>query len=330
MSLKLKLLFIILLLSLNSVSSQETKSKQIHLNQKTYPLYPELLQELPDIPSPFSTEDGEEIIIGITKYGKYTLIPVTVENGKPLDYSSHIFRKGSQLEVDTTDFPTLARTGLHSEIELDGTRTITGRSIAEITDNGRPESSSGAGFMAGDEDIISVLRGDNRLVKKMGFIHSEIIRPLFHVWNMILKGLEHGVWTNDQIHIESIIYNNYKIFLKYGGKGYQESIFNDDIRGAYHLEMWRELEESEKALLTQTYSNLSEQELANLQKKLSNIHTGEMALYYAQWYGFYEGHTDYRADPIAIASVFGLKSIKEIENAFEGDLYRALTKHHVR
>ena len=120
------------------------------------------------------------------------------------------------------------------------------------------------------------------------------------------------------------------IFLKYGGKGYQESIFNDDIRGAYHLEMWRELEESEKALLTQTYSNLSEQELANLQKKLSNIHTGEMALYYAQWYGFYEGHTDYRADPIAIVSLFGLKSIKEIDEAFEGDLYRALTEHHVR
>ena len=68
MSLKLKLLFIILLLSLNSVNSQETKSKQIHLNQKTYPLYPELLQELPDIPSPFSTADGEEIIIGITKF----------------------------------------------------------------------------------------------------------------------------------------------------------------------------------------------------------------------------------------------------------------------
>lgn len=321
----------LVLLSLSpTVYSQEAISQEIHINQKTYPIYPELLQELPDIPSPFSTDDGEEIIIAITKYEKYTLIPVTVENGEPLDYSNHIFRKGNQLEVDSTDFPTLARTGLHSEIELDQTRTITGRSIAEITDSGRPESSSGAGFMAGDEDIISVLRGDNRLVRKMGFTHSEIIRPLFHVWNMIIKGLEHGVWTNDQIHIESIIYKDYKIFLKYGGKGYQESIFNDDIRGAYHLELWRELDENEKAFLAEKHSNLSEEKLADLIKKLSYIHTGEMALYYAQWYGFYEGHTDFRADPIAIASVFGLKSIKQIDKAFEGDLYRALTEHHVR
>ena len=333
MWLKLKvliLLWLALLLLSQTIFSQENNLQQIHINQKTYPLYPELLQELPDIPSPFRTAEGEEIIIGITKYEKYALIPVTVENGEPLDYSSHIFRKGSQLEVDSTDFPSLARTGLHSEIELDRTRTVTGRSIAEITDSGRPESSSGAGFMAADEDIISVLRGDNRLVKKMGFTHSQIIKPLFHVWNMIIKGLEHGVWTNDQIHIESIIYNNHRIFLKYGGRGYQESIFNDDIRGAYHLEMWRELDENEKAYLAEKYSNISEEKLADLIKKLSHIHTGEMALYYAQWYGFYEGHTDFRADPIAIASVFGLNSIKEIDKAFEGDLYRALTEHHVR
>jgi hypothetical protein len=296
----------------------------------TNPNQSKKLPFLPRISSPLITDEGNEIIIGITKYGKYALIPVTVENGEPLDYSNHIFRKGEQLEVDTTDFPTLAKTGLHSEIELDQTKTITGRSIAEITDSGRPESSSGAGFMVGDEDIISVLRGDNRLVKKMGFTHSQIIRPLFHVWNMIIKGLEHGVWTNDQIHIESIIYNNHKIFLKYGGKGYQESIFNDDIRGAYHLEMWRQLEENEKTFLAEKYSNLSEDKLADLMKRLSYIHTGEMALYYAQWYGFYEGHTDFRADPIAIASVFGLKSIKEIDKAFEGELYRALTEHHVR
>jgi len=52
-----------------------------------------------------------------------------------------------------------------------------------------------------------------------------------------------------------------------------------------------------------------------------------MAPYYIMRYGFYEGHTDYRADPIAIAFIFGMKSIEEIEKAFEGNLYIALTEH---
>ena len=328
---KIKLLFMLLiwgfLFTPPSIYSQESESQNIQINQKSYPRYPTLLQEIPEIPSPFRTASGEEIIIGITKYGKYTLIPVTVENSEPSDYTSHKIRKGRELGVNSTDFPTLARIGLHSEIELAQTRMITGRSIAEITDSGRPESSSGAGFMAQDEDIISVLRGDNRLMKKVGLTHPLIVKPLFHIWNLILKSVEMGVWTNDQIQIESIIYNNHTIFLKNGGRGYQESIFNDEIKGAYHLEMWRELDQNEKTFLADRYSNLPPDKLADLMKKLAYIHTGEMVPYYIQWYGFYEGHTDYRADPIAIAVLFNLKSITEIEKIFEGNLYRVLTNH---
>jgi hypothetical protein len=44
-------------------------------------------------------------------------------------------------------------------------------------------------------------------------------------------------------------------------------------------------------------------------------------------YGFYEGHTAYRADPVVIACIFGLKSVEEIENAFPGMLYEVLTSH---
>ncbi len=36
-------------------------------------------------------------------------------------------------------------------------------------------------------------------------------------------------------------------------------------------------------------------------------------------YGFYEGHTSYRADPVAITFIFGIKSILQIEEAFKGD-----------
>jgi len=46
-----------------------------------------------------------------------------------------------------------------------------------------------------------------------------------------------------------------------------------------------------------------------------------MLPYYIMRYGFYEGHTDYRADPIAIAFIFGMRSLEEIEAAFEGRLY---------
>ncbi|MCK4835997.1 MAG: hypothetical protein KAT17_05135, partial [Candidatus Aminicenantes bacterium] len=62
---------------------------------------------------------------------------------------------------------------------------------------------------------------------------------------------------------------------------------------------------------------------------LCSIHFSEMAPYYIMRYGFYEGHTDYRADPIAIAFIFGLKSLKEIDNIFQGKLYTTLSNHFV-
>jgi hypothetical protein len=321
------LLWLVSLLMNSTIYSQETKSQQIKFNQKNYTLYPELLQKKPDIPSPFTTKDGVEIVIAITKNGKYTLIPVTVENGEPSDYDQPKRGKGGELEVDTLDFPILARTGLHSEIELDQTRTITDRSIAEITVIARPGQYSSAGFISQDEDIISVLKGDNRLVKRMGLTHRQIVKPLFHVWNLVLAGIQQGKWTDEAMNIKSILYYGREINLKFSGKGFQESIFNDEILGEYHLEMWREVDQNERALLTEKYASLSEEELADLLNKLSHIHTGEMVPYYATWYGFYEGHIDFRADPIALAFVFGLRSVGEIENTFAGDLYNILNQH---
>jgi len=67
--------------------------------------------------------------------------------------------------------------------------------------------------------------------------------------------------------------------------------------------------------------------LAELVKKLSHILTGEMEPYYVMRYSFYEGHTGYRVDPIAIAFIFGLKPLEEIEAAFPGRLYEVLKMH---
>ena len=304
---------------------QETTPSQITYNHKTYDLYPEILSNSPGIPSPLTIEDGTEIVTCFSLDGRYFLTPVTMENGEPLDYENgQWYGKGRQLDVDSTDFPTLARTGVHSEKELNQTKTITGKSISEITQRGRPEAYSTAGFMSHDEDIISVLRGDNRLASQLGATHLQIAKPLFHVFNVIItvkKDSERG-------NVKGIIYNNRKIYLKFwGSKGWQESIFNDEILGYWQIEIWRELDQEEKAFLSRKYPDLTEGEMAELLKKLSYIHTGEMVPYYIMRYGFYEGHTSYRADPIAIAFIFGLRSIQEIEGAFEGNLYETLKKH---
>jgi len=64
--------------------------------------------------------------------------------------------------------------------------------------------------------------------------------------------------------------------------------------------------------------------------KLTHIHTAEMEPYYIMRYGFYEGQASYRVDPVAIAFIFGLKSIEEIEEAFAGSLHQTLTRHFVK
>ena len=54
-----------------------------------------------------------------------------------------------------------------------------------------------------------------------------------------------------------------------------------------------------------------------------------MAAYYIQYYGFYEGHTEYRADPIKLAFLFGLKLIEELYEAFGQQLYGRIIAHHL-
>jgi len=235
---------------------QELASNQISYNQKTYSLYPAILTELPEIPSPLTTEDGTEVVIGHTKAGEYILFPVTVENGDFLNYKKYQRGKGRQLEVDSTDFPALAKMGIHDEAALDRVRTITGKSISEITRIGRPMQYSRAGFISADENIISVLKGDNHLIKALNLIHPEMAKPLFHVWNIILEGVKQNVWTSEAMQVDYILYNGRQVYIKWqGGRGWQESIFNDEILGQYHLEMWRELDSSEKKISVRKLSH---------------------------------------------------------------------------
>ncbi len=317
-----------------SLYSQATVPVSISIGREKFPLYPKLLERRPEIPSPYTTENGVEIVLAIMKNGTHALIPVTVENGSPLLYSRRIrslYGKDRQLEINSDDFPALAQTGLHAESELDGKEMITGFPVSLITSIGRPGQFSGAGFMAEDEDLITVLKCDNRLVQKLGLTHPQMARPLFHVWNIILKEIELGKWGRFWDNIPYLMYNGHKVILSaQGTKGWQISIFQDEIQGSHDITVRRELSGDEKTYLKNRYPRLTKRQMAEMETKLSQIHFSEMAPYYVMRYGFYEGHTAYRSDPIAIAWIFGLKTLEEIEKAFAGDLDGTLTRHFTK
>jgi len=306
---------------------QKSQPSRIIHEDTGFLLYPELLESRPDIPSPYRAADGIETVTAWTREGKFALVPVTAENGDPYIYARS--GRGRQLDIDAADFPTLARSGLHSEEELNTTKTITGVSIAELTDNGRPGRSSGAGFMSEDEDIISVLIGDNRLVEKMGLTHPRLAKALFHAINLVFKHTE--VYYDEMRPWEDIdhfLYNGKKVHIEIETtKGWQESLFKDEIYGGYHIYISRELNEREEAFLDGKYPELRGEQRKELIRKISRIHTGEMEPYYIMRYGFYEGHTEYRVDPVALAFIFGLRTLEEIEKAFPGRVYEVLTSH---
>ncbi len=305
----------------------------------TIPLFPFLMERAPAtepassvklMPSPAISWDNRELVLAITEDNHYSWFDATVENRDTLDYTIRKQGKGNQLLTDRDDFPTLASTGLHSVEEINNTRSITGRSISRITVDGRPGGSSGAGFMAKNETILSVIHSDNRIVAKLGLKHPDLARPLLHLWNItnIRERYNEQTSAGNRIHLKGLMYGGRTLGIKVtGSRGWQESIFNDEILGNYHLEVWRELDPEEHEFLKRHYAALSPKAIEILIKKLSTIHTGEMVPYYINRYGFYEGHTDFRADPLAIAFIFGLRSIGEVHHASGGDLYTYLTTH---
>ncbi len=287
-----------------------------------YAIYPEVNEKQPDLPSPFTDQARIEYVVAVTKDNRFAVIPVTLSNDR------WICR---QLVTDSEDFPTFARTGLHTDAELDKIKTITGRPLDEITRLGRPGGLSEGGFMAADETILSVIRSDNRLVRALGLTHPDLARPLFHVLNMMDTDLNLNRWNMARHRWENIqyfFYNGHKVYVDAGDtKGGQKSIFDDGIEGGFHIKLWRELEPEELKLLEKTYGDLSPARMEKFKQLLSFINTGEIQPQYIMRYGFYEGHTYWRADPIAITFIFGLKTLPEIEGAFPGMLHTTLTAH---
>jgi len=323
-----------ILLLLFSACEQDLPSDELLIDGRIYPIYPEALSQKPEFESPYTTSDSIEVVVVGTINDSYTIMPVTVENGAPLLYSRKVgnhYGKDDQLSVDSGDFPALAATGLHSESDLDQMEMITGIPIPVINCIAKPAGFSWAGFIAEDEDIISVLKGDNRLVTAMGFTHPQVVKPLFHVWNMILNEIQREEWRRFDNKYKFFFYHGKTITLEANGsRGWQISIFQDEIQGNFNIHVYRDLSDAERSYLTTRYGRLSEEQFDEMVEKLSHIHMSEMVPYYVRRYGFYEGHTSFRADPIAVAFIFGLKSLEEIEDAFAGTLYEALTNHFTR
>jgi hypothetical protein len=302
-----------------SACSHENRIDIANLNSN---IYPEVNPVKPNLPSPFVSPDDDEYVIAVTKEHQYAIIPVTLSNDRDIC---------KQLIVDAADFPSLAQTGLHDEKELGEIKTITGRSLSKITELGRPGRYSQGGFMAEDEDIISVMTADNRLVERMDLTHPDLAKPLFHVLNMMDTDLSLNRWNMAKHQWENIqyfYYNDCVVYVEaHDTKGGQESIFDDNIEGAFYIRLWREFDKKEIQFLEQNYSHLSAGGLDTLKTMLSSFNTGEIQPQYIMRYGFYEGHTFWRADPVAISFIFGLRSLSELEETFEGELYDILTDH---
>ncbi len=301
----------------------------VTIGKQRVPVYPALLPEKIALASPGNTDEGHEYLVVRTAAGAKAIVLVTVENGPLyLQYGAEKIGKGQQVQVNGSDFPTLAASGLHAPAELEQARSITGKPVADITRMGRPGNASGIGFLAEDEDILSVLRGDNERVRRLGLKHPALARPLFHVWNLLLREYELGKLGRFKDDIGSFWYHGREIYLRsQRTKGFQESIFNDEIKGAFDIEIWRELEDHERRLLEKVYARLSKAEREAMISRLTRLRTGEMEPFYIMRYGFYEGHTEYRVDPLALAVIFGLKPVADIEKAFHGELPQVLTRH---
>ena len=281
--------------------------------------YPKVMVEKPSLPSPF-IHGSNEYVIAFTKKQKYAIIDVTLSNDRGIC---------QQLIVDTLDFPELARTGLHDSRNILKTASITGWSVDTISRLGQPGELSSGGFLAEGEDVISVISNDNAIVSQLGFLHHEMAKPIFHVLNMMDIDLQLNRWNmvkHEWEHIQYFYYNGKKVsVIAYDTKGGQKSIFNDGLGGAFHVRLWREVSEEENHYLLQQYSNLSQTEYERMIQLLSILNVGEMQPQYIMRYGFYEGHTYWRAEPIAIAFIFGMLNLEELDQKLGNDLYGRLT-----
>jgi len=94
----------------------------------------------------------------------------------------------------------------------------------------------------------------------------------------MLQEIEHGRLRR-YTDIQCFFYNDNKITLKADGmKGWQTSIFLDEVQGRFDIDVQRQLISEEKTFLRSKYSHLTDTQLAELEAKLTRFHFSEMVV----------------------------------------------------
>jgi hypothetical protein len=282
-----------------------------------YPLYPATTEVCPDLSSPLHAGGREYVIIEL-KDGTFGLADVT-----RADHPEQI--------MADDEFPQLAAAGLHDPAQLAALTRLNGRPLADIDRDARPGGLSEDGFMAADETVLAVMSGDDRLVRAMRLTHPDLARPLWHIWNLMQTDLDLGRWNMAHHRWENVRrlkYNGLWITLDaHDTKGGQQSPFGDGLEGGFWMVFWRPVPVDEQEWLHRRYGQHGPGRWNEFLGRLTRIYTGEMEAFYITRYGFYEGHTDWRVDPLGAAWLFGLRTLAELEEAFPGKLDRVVLEH---
>ncbi len=138
--------------------------------------------------------------------------------------------------------------------------------------------------------------------------------------------MRHHQWRN----VRAVLYHGHRVALDaHDTKGGQRSPFADGLQGGFWMVLHRALSAEEEEFLRVAYAHAAPGTWDTLHGTLGRLWIGEMEAHFIQWYGFYEGHTDWRADPLGIARIFGLRTLDQLEAAFPGRLHEVASEHHV-
>jgi len=171
-------------------------------------------------------------------------------------------------------------------------------------------------------------------VRAMGLTHAGLARPLFHIWNLMQTDIDLGRWSmahHQWRNVRAMLYNGRWIQLDaHDTKGGQKSPFDDGLDGAFWMVYRRGFSAAEEEWLNERHCRLDPARWDELVGTLTRVYTGDMEAFYVQWYGFYEGHTGWRVDPVGLALVFGLRTLEELEEVFPGRLDDVILQHHTK
>jgi hypothetical protein len=99
----------LLVCSIPFLFGAQTEPTSVTLEDMNYQLYPYSYRNHPRLPSPSKTKNGTETVTIHLENRNFHIIKVTLKSAPSTQWI------WNQVEIDGRDFPTLERTGRHSE-----------------------------------------------------------------------------------------------------------------------------------------------------------------------------------------------------------------------